>query len=156
MNVAVRSRADRRALIARILLVAVLVTVLVILLWPSRPAATSQNALQAWFERLHARGLPTWLGFGTIEFGANMTMFLPLGFLTVLAWPRLPPWAAVAGWSVFSALAEITQASLESDRVGDVRDVLSNTTGAALGVLAARWWLRRHAQPGVDVREHTG
>lgn len=121
----------------------VLAAVLLILLWPTRPAAASQNALQAWFERLHSRGLPTWLGFGTVEFLANVVMFLPLGFLTVLGWPRRPWWVQVTGWLLFSAAAELTQASLDAHRVGDWRDVIANGSGAALGVLAARWWLRR-------------
>lgn len=134
---------DRRSTVARLLLTVVVVTVLVILLWPTRPAAASQNALQAWFERLHARGLPTWLGFGTVEFLANVVMFLPLGFLTVLGWPRRPWWVPVIGWLAFSAAAELIQASLDAHRLGDWRDVLANGTGAVLGVLAARWWLRR-------------
>lgn len=134
---------DRRATVARSLLVVVLVAVLLILLWPTRPAAASQNALQAWFERLHRQGVPTWLGFGTVEFLANVVMFLPLGFLSVFGWPRRPWWIPVIGWLLFSAAAELTQASLDAHRTGDWRDVIANGSGAALGVLAARWWLRR-------------
>ena len=137
---------DRRAVAARFLLALVLVSVLAILLWPTRPAAGSQNALEAWFDRLHARGLPTWVGFGTVEFLANVAMFVPLGLLTVLAWPRRPWWVPVLGWLLFSAVAELTQASLQPHRVGDWRDVVANSTGALLGVLAARWWLRRRPE----------
>lgn len=146
---------DRRAVIARVLLTIVLATVVAILLWPTRPAAGSQNALQAWFERLHRQGLPTRLGFGTVEFLANVAMFVPLGVLAVLAWPRSPWWVPVAGWLVFSAIAELTQASLEPHRVGDWRDVLANASGATLGVLLVRWWFRHRARSGAQVRVQT-
>lgn len=137
---------DRRAATARILLAVVAVVVVAILLWPTRPAAGAQNWMAAWFERLHREGLPRWLGFNTIESAANVIMFLPLGLLTVLAWPRVPWWVPAIGWLLFSAAAEITQASLEPDRVGDWRDVAANSSGALIGtVLASRWINHRSA-----------
>lgn len=138
--------ADRRALVARIVLALVLLAVAAILLWPTRPATGAQNALEAWFERLHRRGLPTWLGFGSIEFLANVAMFVPLGFLTVLGWPGRQLWVPVTGWLLFSAAAELIQATLEADRVGDCRDVLANSIGALIGCLIARYLNSRKDQ----------
>jgi hypothetical protein len=48
--------------VARWLLVGILVAVLVIVLWPSRPAGAGQSSLEYWFADLHSRGLPSWIG----------------------------------------------------------------------------------------------
>lgn len=64
----------------------------------------------------------------------NVLLFLPLAALAVLAWPR---WRPVAVWVACVAVSvgiEATQALVLTDRVPSVRDVLLNSTGAAIGV----------------------
>jgi hypothetical protein len=132
-----RSAAPRRVTMARWVLVAILAAVLVIVLWPSRPAGAEQSSLEQWFADLHARGLPGWIGFGLVEFSANVLMFAPLGVLGVLARPPFGAVAVVACGAALSAAVELGQWLLIPGRTGDYRDVIANIIGAVLGVLLA-------------------
>jgi len=123
--------------VARWLLVGILVAVLVIVLWPSRPAGAGQSSLEHWFADLHSRGLPSWIGFGLVEFAANLLMFVPLGFLGVLARPPFGAVAVVVCCAALSVVVELWQWRLIPGRTGDYRDVMANICGAALGVLLA-------------------
>ncbi len=132
--------------VARWLLVGILAAVLVIVLWPSRPDAAGQSSLEHWFADLHARGLPGWIGFGLVEFSANVVMFVPLGVLGVLARPPFRAVVVVACCAALSVAVGLWQWLLIPGRTGDYRDVMANIGGAALGVLlTAR--LRAH-RPG--------
>jgi hypothetical protein len=77
--VVTRSATPLQVTMPRWLLAATLVAVLVNVLWPSRPAGAEQSSLELWFADTHARGLPGWIGFGLVEFAANVLMFVPLG-----------------------------------------------------------------------------
>lgn len=78
----------------------------------------------------------TFFGSGWIEFGANVLMFVPLGFLLTLLFEH--PWYGVALALVLSAGVELAQFFIPS-REPSVRDVVANVLGAALG--AALAWL---------------
>ncbi|MFH8251573.1 VanZ family protein [Microbacterium sp. B2969] len=91
----------------------------------------------------------TFFGSGWIEFAANVLMFVPLGFLLTLLFRH--PWYGVLLALAISAGVEIAQIVIPS-REASLRDVLANTTGAAVG--AALAWLlvlrrdhRRAARP---------
>lgn len=131
----------RGAVTARWLLVGILVVVLFIVLWPSRPAGNAQSSLEHWFAGLHARGVPTWIGFGLVEFAANVLMFVPLGVLGVAARPPFGAVVVVGCCVVLSAAVELGQLLLIPGRTGDYRDLLANTLGAVFGALAARRWV---------------
>ena len=77
-----------------------------------------------------------WFGSGWIEFGANILMFVPLGFLLTLLFRR--PWVGVALALALSAAAEVAQIAIPS-RQPTIRDILANAAGAALGAGIA--WL---------------
>jgi hypothetical protein len=77
-----------------------------------------------------------WFGSGWIEFGANILMFVPLGFLLTLFFRR--PWFGVVLALMLSAAAEVTQIVIPS-RQPTARDIVANSLGAALG--AALAWL---------------
>lgn len=139
----------RPVVLARLALLVALVVVALIVLWPTRPAAGAQSALQLWFARLHREGLPHWIGFPLVESAANVVMFLPLGLTAAVGFPRLRAVLVVLGWVAVSAVIELVQWTLVPGRTGDWRDVLANGGGAALGVLLGRTLLapgRRTAQ----------
>jgi VanZ family protein len=74
---------------------------------------------------------------------ANVMLFVPLAFLL---WAALPDHSAKAVWlgcTLASTLVEITQGLFLSDRTPDLLDIVTNSTGAAIGVLLYRRLRRR-------------
>jgi glycopeptide antibiotics resistance protein len=85
---------------------------------------------------LLAEWSPTaWVTFDIVEFAANVTMFVPFGLL-VSAW-GVRAWQGFLGGFLASAAIETTQLLFLPTRVADVRDLVANTVGTAVGVLAA-------------------
>ena len=132
------------------LLVAFLAAVAVITFTPGTPDANGQRDLIAFLVRAHAQGLPHWVTFGKIEFGANVLMFVPIGLFGALALPRAR-WLIVPAAVAMSAVIEAVQAADLPARVGTPRDVVANGVGALIGYLVAtvvlaevrrRIWLR--------------
>ncbi|MFB9955753.1 VanZ family protein [Cellulomonas denverensis] len=66
----------------------------------------------------------------------NIGVFVPLGILLALAGLR-PALVVLTGFAVSLGI-EVTQFLVASGRVSDVNDLISNTAGAALGVLLIR------------------
>lgn len=73
-----------------------------------------------------------WITFDAVEFSANVLLFVPLGVLAV-AW-RGRWWHGILLGLAVSAAIETTQLLFLPTRVADVRDVVANTLGAAVGV----------------------
>jgi glycopeptide antibiotics resistance protein len=88
------------------------------------------NRIWSW---LHAV-LGVTFGSGWIEFAANIALFVPLGFLLTLLFRH--PWYGTILSVVLSAGVEIAQIVIP-DRQPTVRDVVSNSLGAAIGALLA-------------------
>lgn len=90
-------------------------------------------------------GIPYQFAFTTLEFGANIALFVPLGVLLPIALAR-PASAAtrdlggaalvgtVGVGAAISVLIELAQQGIPG-RVSSPADVLANTLGTALGVL---------------------
>ena len=82
---------------------------------------------------------------------ANIAVFLPLGLLLSAAgWRILPTVALGLG---ISLTVEITQYVLDVGRTADINDLVTNTSGAALGwaiAAALRAGRRRRAQRTAD------
>ena len=68
-----------------------------------------------------------------LEILANVALFVPIGLLLVLAWPRLRLWQAVLIGALMSVLIETVQGVMPS-RFPTVSDVIANTTGTLIGV----------------------
>ena len=90
-------------------------------------------------------GIPYQFAFMTLEFGANVALFVPLGVLLpiALARPASPATRGIEGATLFgtvclgaaiSVLIELAQQVIPG-RVSSPADVLANTLGTALGVL---------------------
>jgi glycopeptide antibiotics resistance protein len=85
---------------------------------------------------LQQHDLTGWVTYSRIEFLANVAMFVPIGVFFLLLMGRkwwIP--AIFAGIGVTMAI-EFVQLYLPG-RVSDPRDLVSNTVGAAVGVIAA-------------------
>jgi glycopeptide antibiotics resistance protein len=110
--------------------------VLAVVAWPQPVDSGAHGSLESFFGRLHAAGVPEWVGYGLLEASANVVMFAPLGFLvTRLRAPRW--WWGVLAPAALSVGAEAGQALLRPERVATWADVAANTGGAALGTAAA-------------------
>lgn len=86
---------------------------------------------------LHRNGVPPWFGYSKLEFTANIAMFVPLGFFICLALPAGLWWLVTLIIPVGSAIIELTQFFLLSERFASVMDVLANTAGGYLGAAFA-------------------
>ena len=78
-----------------------------------------------------------WVTYRRLEFTANISLFVPLGFLLTLASRRLKWWHVIGGAALASVAAEITQSLARPERFATAQDVLVNTLGAALGLVLA-------------------
>ncbi|MCJ1706985.1 VanZ family protein [Microbacterium sp. VKM Ac-2923] len=85
-----------------------------------------------------------WVTYDGVEFTANVAMFMPLGGL-IVAW-RGRWWHGILGGLILSAGIEAWQLLFLPTRVADVRDLVANTLGAAVGVgmmlIFSRWRTR--------------
>lgn len=75
---------------------------------------------------------------GRFDIVGNIVLFVPLGALVMLRWPRLHPlWVVVLGFAASSAI-EVVQLALITARDPTPNDVALNTAGTALGWVAGR------------------
>lgn len=77
-----------------------------------------------------------WITYGRVEFGANIAMFVPIGLFFLLLLGRRHWWLAILLGAMLSVGIELSQAAFLPTRYPSVRDVVSNSTGAIIGVLA--------------------
>jgi glycopeptide antibiotics resistance protein len=79
-------------------------------------------------------GATSWLTYDRVEFLANVAMFLPIGLFFLLLFGRRRWWLAILLGFLLTVTIETSQIFIPG-RVSDIRDVISNTTGAIVGVL---------------------
>lgn len=69
-----------------------------------------------------------------LEILANVALFVPVGLLLMLAWPRLRLWQTVLIGALMSALIETVQGAMPS-RFPTLSDVIANTFGTLIGAV---------------------
>lgn len=107
-----------------------------ILLWPSPVDRPIDGTLLHVIDWLHRHGLPEWLvSYSTVEFTANIALFIPFGIILALPLPRRKWWLAVAIAAAVSAGVELAQALLLPERLAAWSDIVANTSGAFIGAL---------------------
>ena len=74
--------------------------------------------------------------YSSLEFLANVAMFVPVGLFFLLLLGRRRWWLAIVLGVLLTCGIEFTQLFLPG-RVSDVRDILSNSVGAFVGVIIA-------------------
>lgn len=84
----------------------------------------------------------------------NVLLFVPLGFLLPLIWPKTDNFFVVAAWGLgFSLLIEASQ--LLNNRVTDVDDLMMNTLGAVVGYMLFKLFAF-FAKQGAKPKEGSG
>jgi glycopeptide antibiotics resistance protein len=74
-----------------------------------------------------------WLGYSALEFTANIGMFIPVGVLLALLLPTRRWWVPVLIGLGMTVTIETAQLFIPG-RFSDLRDVVANTAGTAIGV----------------------
>ena len=77
-----------------------------------------------------------WITYSFLEFWSNVLMFVPVGLFFLLLLGRRRWWLAIALGVLLTLGIEFVQQFLP-DRVSDPRDILANSVGAFVGVVAA-------------------
>ena len=127
--------ASPRLRIAGGILIAYAIAVLAVTLWPTPVDREFEPTISRGLALLHRNGLPTWFGYNTLEFAANIVMFVPAGLLVALMLPSRRWWLALLIVPALSIAIELTQAVFLSSRFATVNDVVANSLGAVLGIL---------------------
>lgn len=100
------------------------------------PQAPDQRDGPLWQFALFLDRFPAtqWLTFNDLEFVANIALFVPLGLFFVLLVGKRRWWLALALAMALTLGIELAQQFIPS-RVADPRDILSNSLGAAIGIV---------------------
>jgi len=146
-----RRRASRGRLVLAGMSLLYLTAVVAVTIFPIFVAPASWRAAEHWWEVL--RLVP--FVVPPADFVLNVVMFLPFGVLVPLLWPAAGTRRRIAGWGLAaSAVIEFSQLgmwiALGNSRMFDVNDLMSNTTGAVLGLMLLRRFVpARDAEPAV-------
>lgn len=129
-----------------------LIALALIAFWPTPVDADARGALEAVIAWLHNHGAPGSVRYGAVEFGANIALFVPVGFfVSILAGARRW-WLGMCLGATASCLIELGQFVFLPHRFATVEDVLANTTGTIVGTIGAlivlRWLLSPRAKRG--------
>jgi glycopeptide antibiotics resistance protein len=88
-------------------------------------------------------GLSWQVGYRLVERGGNVLLFVPLALLLCWSMPRWPRWTIWLGCVAASMGIELSQALFLPARYPSLVDVVTNGTGAAIGVGLHRLLTRR-------------
>lgn len=94
-------------------------------------------------------GLPFGIRPGVVAAAANVALFVPVGFLSASILPRGFRWLSAVLSFFLTTSIEVLQALFLPERDGNVRDIITNTAGGAIGLACCYvWlWLRRPSRP---------
>lgn len=120
---------------ARVLLAPYLIAVLLITWLPANAAGKVTGIVGRIARSIAARFDVSFLtAYNALEFLANIALFMPLGILVALAWPKLRWWHIVLCGLALTLLIEGVQMTLPS-RFPTASDIVANTAGAGAGAV---------------------
>jgi len=117
------------------LLAAYLVGLALIAYWPTPVDRGVDGNLFAVIHWLREHGI-TLVTYDRVEFLANVALFVPFGLLLAGLFRRGRRWIAFLLCVAGSVVIEVGQALFLPGRFASGADILANSTGAAIGVLA--------------------
>ncbi|WP_427129470.1 VanZ family protein [Pseudarthrobacter sp. S9] len=87
---------------------------------------------------LHTHGIPGWVNYAFLERAANVALFVPLGIVASLAFPKKRWWQVAAFGLMVSGCMELGQQLFLHNRFSSPVDLVTNTAGSVIGALVAR------------------
>ena len=114
-----------------------LVGLALIAFWPTPVDGGIHGSISSVVFWLRAHGMPHWLDYATIEFGANILLFVPIGLLVVVIAGARRWWLGPLTGAGLSMVIELGQLVFLPERFATVNDVIANTLGALLGAIIA-------------------
>lgn len=127
----------------RIALAVALGLLAIIAYWPTPLDQPVHGALTAAFSCLHRNGFPVWINYKVLEASANVALFLPIGFVSTLAFPNKAWWLIGGFGFAISACMEVGQLLFLHNRFASLLDVVTNTSGAVIGAALAAVVLKK-------------
>lgn len=120
--------------------------------WPTPVDRPFDGDLLNFLRWLRSLSIPQFIAsFTSVEFMANIVLFMPFGIILAVRLPRMFWWVALPAGAVLSSLIELVQGTFLPERVFDVRDIVANSCGALIGALAVILWrVTRPKQPLVQ------
>lgn len=103
--------------------------------WPSPVDQPLQGQIAELLSFMHTLGIPFWIGYKFVEASANVALFVPLGVLAALAFPRTRWWQIGAFGLLISGFMELGQLLFLQYRFPSPLDLATNTAGCVLGAL---------------------
>lgn len=141
-----RPPAPRVSAVARGLLAPYLVLLGLVVFLPAREAERVTGVVAILADVLAALGAPREPAAATLEFLANVVLFLPFGVLVPIALPNATGPGVLLIGCLLSVGIELVQIAIPS-RVPAVSDVIANTIGVGVGLGLVHLVLRRRGRP---------
>ena len=111
-----------------------------------QPGGTApSSAIQRLAHLLADGGIPYQASANVVEVKLNVALFVPGAFAAALLWPRVRWWQWVLVGFGITASIETLQAVFLDSRTPQLRDLVSNTLGAALGSGGVVWHRHRES-----------
>ena len=131
----------------RKVLAAMLIPLALVAFWPSPVDKPVSGQLAAVLHVLHDYGFPSWFNYKFVEAAANVVLFVPVGFVSGLAFPEKHWWQIGAFGLLISGCIELGQLLFLYDRFASPSDIVTNTSGAVIGALSAALAVQKQERP---------
>lgn len=125
------------------MLAAMLIPLAFVAFWPSPVDRPVQGQLTSVLQFLHRHGIPAWCNYQFMEASANVALFIPLGFVSALAFPKKRWWQISVFGLLVSCCMELIQLLFLYNRFASPLDLVTNASGAVIGSLLAALLVRR-------------
>lgn len=101
--------------------------------WPTPVDQPVRGQIAGFLFFIHSLGAPAWIGYGFVEASANLVLFVPLGVIAALAFPKKPWWQIGALGLLVTGCMELGQLLFLHSRFPSPLDLATNTAGCLLG-----------------------
>ncbi|WAJ32016.1 VanZ family protein [Arthrobacter sp. FX8] len=131
----------------QLILAAMAVPLALVAFWPTPVDQPVSGQLAFVLDFLHHHGIPRWFNYKFIEAAANVVLFVPVGFVSALAFPEKRWWQIGAFGLLVSGCIELGQLMFLHDRFASPSDIVTNTSGAVMGGLLAALAAKTRRRP---------